>query len=164
MPDYFWAVAGSGQVDRKVHLGVLRGRDPIPSYSPRPDRLHRFPASLAAARVHRLPSGATHSFTLLIITFVDLTHRSDRGPNTTRRPAAGTSSHFGRHLMQIDHAAIDSVLGQVEQIGLISATERGEILTFLDPDFPYAATLGFTDSVHAHVKVEDVQELPHDRL
>jgi hypothetical protein len=42
--------------------------------------------------------------------------------------------------------------------------ERQEILTVLDGGFPYAQALGFTDSVHAHIKVADVDELPYEEL
>lgn len=66
--------------------------------------------------------------------------------------------------MTFNRAAIDEVLGQVENLKLISPLERGEILTVLDREFPYARALGFTDSVHAHVKVADVDQLPHEDL
>jgi hypothetical protein len=66
--------------------------------------------------------------------------------------------------MNLDHAAVDRVLGDVQEVGLITAEERAEILSSLDPAFPYAQALTFTESVHAHIKVEDVDQLPHDAL
>jgi hypothetical protein len=66
--------------------------------------------------------------------------------------------------MNFDRAAIDEVLTHVEALSLVSPLEHTEILSVLDGDFPYAQALGFTDSVHAHIKVADVDELPHDSL
>jgi hypothetical protein len=66
--------------------------------------------------------------------------------------------------MAFDRTAVDQVLTDVEKLGLISAVEHQEILSVLDGGFPYAQALGFTDSVHAHVKVADVDELPHVHL
>lgn len=66
--------------------------------------------------------------------------------------------------MTFDRAAVDQVLTNVEKLSLISAVEHQEILSVLDSGFPYAQALGFTDSVHAHVKVADVDGLPHVEL
>lgn len=66
--------------------------------------------------------------------------------------------------MTFDRVAIDAVLGDAERLGLISSVERAEVVFTLDPDFPYADAVRFTDSVHAHVKVDDVDRLPHDEL
>ncbi|MEU8195026.1 hypothetical protein AB0C10_14730 [Microbispora amethystogenes] len=66
--------------------------------------------------------------------------------------------------MQFDHSAVEQVLANVEELGLVSEVERGEILSVLTPEFPYATMLQYTDSVHAHVKVDDVDALPHGKL
>ncbi len=66
--------------------------------------------------------------------------------------------------MEFDRAAVDNVLAEAGALGLISEVERAEILSVLTPEFPYADALRFTDSVHAHVKVEDVEALPHAQL
>lgn len=66
--------------------------------------------------------------------------------------------------MNFDRTAIDNVLAHTEQLNLISALEHEEILSVLVSDFPYAEALGFTDSVHAHIKVSDVDTLPHASL
>lgn len=66
--------------------------------------------------------------------------------------------------MKIDRQDVDRALGEVEALKLINETERREILSVLDAEFPFASTLQYTDSVHAHVKVDDVDALPHDDL
>ncbi|WP_405150467.1 hypothetical protein OG589_17770 [Sphaerisporangium sp. NBC_01403] len=66
--------------------------------------------------------------------------------------------------MEFDRAAVDNVLAEAGALGLISEVERAEIQSVLTPEFPYADALRFTDSVHAHVKVEDVEALPHAQL
>lgn len=67
-------------------------------------------------------------------------------------------------IMEFDREAIDNVLTDVESLGLISPLEHGEILSVLDDGFPYAEALAHTDSVHAHMKVDSVDALPHDAL
>jgi hypothetical protein len=59
---------------------------------------------------------------------------------------------------------VDRVLGEVENLGLINKTERCEVLSVLDDGFPYADSVRYTDSVHAHIKVDDVDSLPHEDL
>jgi hypothetical protein len=66
--------------------------------------------------------------------------------------------------MKLDNAEVDRVLAEVESLGLINSTEHAEILSTLDDDFPFAPTLEHTDSVHAHIKVDDVDALPHEEL
>ncbi|MFE7135253.1 hypothetical protein ACFVIM_30785 [Streptomyces sp. NPDC057638] len=59
---------------------------------------------------------------------------------------------------------VDDVLGGIERLGLIDARERTEILSLLDSGFAFASAIQHSDSVHAHVKVEDVDALPHQEL
>lgn len=66
--------------------------------------------------------------------------------------------------MIFDRAAIDQVLANAEKLSLISPLEHQEILSVLADDFAYAHALEFTDSVHAHIKVANVDELPHEEL
>ncbi|MBO2455632.1 hypothetical protein J4573_51755 [Actinomadura barringtoniae] len=66
--------------------------------------------------------------------------------------------------MKIEIAAADTVLWHAEEAGLISTVEHAEVLTLLMPDFAFAEALRLTDSVHCHIKVDDVDELPHDEL
>lgn len=66
--------------------------------------------------------------------------------------------------MNFDRAAIDDVLTRAEALSLVSPLEHQEIMSVIDADFPYAQALGFTDSLHAHIKVADVDALPHASL
>lgn len=66
--------------------------------------------------------------------------------------------------MNLDRTAVDNVLSSVEKLGLLSETEHSEVLSVLGNEFPYAAAVQFSDSVHAHVKVADVDSMDHDSL
>lgn len=66
--------------------------------------------------------------------------------------------------MDLSRSDVDRVLTDVENLSLITSNEHAEILSVLDSDFPFADAVSYTDSVHAHVKVEDVDDLPHDDL
>lgn len=66
--------------------------------------------------------------------------------------------------MDYDRAAIDEVLRTFQDLGFINDTERNEVLSVIGPDFPYASFVQLTDSVHAHVKVPDTDQLPHNKL
>jgi hypothetical protein len=66
--------------------------------------------------------------------------------------------------VDFDTAAIDEVLRSVLDLGLISETERKELLFALTPEFPFAEAIGMTESVHAHVKVPDTDLLPDEKL
>lgn len=59
---------------------------------------------------------------------------------------------------------VDRVLSEVENLKLINGTEHAEVLSVLEDSFPYAEAVRLTDSVHAHIKVEDVDDLPHEEL
>jgi calcineurin-like phosphoesterase family protein len=56
------------------------------------------------------------------------------------------------------------VLGQFRDLRLVSAAESEEVLSQLDPDFPFFASVRLADSLHVHVKVDDTKELPHARI
>lgn len=66
--------------------------------------------------------------------------------------------------MKVNNEAIETVLGRAGAAGLLGDTEAAEILSMLEPGFPFAQTLEYTDSLHAHIKVDDVDSLPHDYL
>jgi hypothetical protein len=63
--------------------------------------------------------------------------------------------------MNVDVTAFERALAEVENLNLITPTERSEVRSTLDDGFPFAGALGFADSVHAHIKVADVDTLPH---
>jgi diadenosine tetraphosphatase ApaH/serine/threonine PP2A family protein phosphatase len=52
----------------------------------------------------------------------------------------------------------------LRELGLISAAEIEELEGLLDPAFPWFSSVRRADSVHVHVKVEDVDRLPLDRI
>lgn len=66
--------------------------------------------------------------------------------------------------MKVSIEEFDKALTDVENLKLITSTERDEIRFTLAADFPFADTLAFADTVHAHIKVDDVDELPHAEL
>ena len=81
------------------------------------------------------------------------------------QPASIPSDHHDKEPeVEFNRADIDQVLTEAGKLGLVSTVEHGEIMSVLDSGFPYTQALAFTDSVHAHIKVADVDALPHDRL
>jgi alkylhydroperoxidase/carboxymuconolactone decarboxylase family protein len=56
------------------------------------------------------------------------------------------------------------VLGKFRELGIVSPKEIEEVLAIFDPSFPWADSLARADSVHVHVRVDDVSRLPHDRI
>ncbi|MGH9278462.1 MAG: arsenosugar biosynthesis-associated peroxidase-like protein [Acidimicrobiales bacterium] len=67
-------------------------------------------------------------------------------------------------ITHLDQRAFDETLGFFQDLGLVTAAERAEVLAMFDPGFPYADVLSVASSVHCHVKVDDVARLPHDRI
>src|SRR5262249_19875772 len=55
-------------------------------------------------------------------------------------------------------------LRQFRELGLLSDAEVDEALSLLDPAFPFFSALRMADSVHLHVKVDAVDELPESRI
>ncbi|ANW17459.1 hypothetical protein [Streptomyces clavuligerus] len=66
--------------------------------------------------------------------------------------------------MDCSRTDADRVLTGIAALGLIDSAEHAEILGVLAEDFPFAAAVDRTASVHAHIKVDDVDALPHDAL
>lgn len=64
----------------------------------------------------------------------------------------------------LDGAAFARVVRGAGELGLISASEATDVLALFDPAFPYFAAVRLADSVHVHVKVDDVAALPHAAL
>ena len=89
-------------------------------------------------------------------------------PSERNRWLRGVS---GNHLRVSDQAAwkpefLDAatwrrILGDFERLGLLSSGEIGEVLALLDPAFPFFTAVRLADSVHIHVKVDEVDALPH---
>lgn len=55
-------------------------------------------------------------------------------------------------------------LRQFQNLDLISGAEIEEVLSLLDPAFPFFAAMRKADSVHVHIKVDDVADLPVSRI
>jgi diadenosine tetraphosphatase ApaH/serine/threonine PP2A family protein phosphatase len=55
-------------------------------------------------------------------------------------------------------------LDSFRQLGLVSSEEASEAMSLLDPGFPFFAAVRVADSVHVHVKVDEVDDLPHGRI
>ncbi len=74
---------------------------------------------------------------------------------------AGTASWQPRFL---DGEAWKRTLADFRALGLVTDSEIEEALALLDPAFPFFAAMRMADSVHLHVKVEAVEDLPHERI
>jgi hypothetical protein len=57
-----------------------------------------------------------------------------------------------------------TVLRQFQDMRLVSGTEVAEALSLLDPSFPFFSALRLADSVHLHIKVDDVDALAVSRI
>jgi len=66
--------------------------------------------------------------------------------------------------VSFDRSAIDEVLRSLQDLGIINEIERGEVRSVIEPDFLFADQVGLTESIHAHVKVTDVEQMPGDEL
>jgi diadenosine tetraphosphatase ApaH/serine/threonine PP2A family protein phosphatase len=55
-------------------------------------------------------------------------------------------------------------LAHFRALNLITDAEVDEALSLLDPGFPFFSALRMADSVHLHVKVENVDDLPMSRI
>ncbi len=66
--------------------------------------------------------------------------------------------------MPIDQSSFSSVPSHAEELDLVSGREAAEVIRLFEPSFAFSDVLGRADSVHVHVRVDDVAQLPHDRL
>jgi diadenosine tetraphosphatase ApaH/serine/threonine PP2A family protein phosphatase len=64
----------------------------------------------------------------------------------------------------LDKEAFVRTLASFRGLGLLSQGEANEVLALLDPAFPYFAAVRLADSVHVHIKVDDVERLPHEHI
>jgi hypothetical protein len=79
--------------------------------------------------------------------------RASDGPNGHRH-RADWKPEF------LNVSAWQKTLRQFRAFELLSDSEVDEALSLLDPAFPFFAALRLADSVHLHVKVHDVNDLP----
>jgi diadenosine tetraphosphatase ApaH/serine/threonine PP2A family protein phosphatase len=64
----------------------------------------------------------------------------------------------------LNPAAWRRTLQHFRELSLISETEVDEALSLLDPAFPFFGAMRMADSVHLHVKVDDVDDLPTSEI
>lgn len=64
----------------------------------------------------------------------------------------------------LDREAFEKVLSIYSELGLVSAREQTQVLSLLDEDFEFAETIRLADSVHMHVEVERVGDLPDEEI
>jgi diadenosine tetraphosphatase ApaH/serine/threonine PP2A family protein phosphatase len=60
----------------------------------------------------------------------------------------------------VNPAAWRQTLREFGALGLLSEAEIVEAMSLLDPGFPYFAAMRMADTLHVHVKVDDVDDLP----
>ena len=65
---------------------------------------------------------------------------------------------------QLDERAFAETLDFFRGLGLVTGAEIEEVMAMFSPGFPYADVLRAAASVHCHVKVDDVDRLPHDQI
>ena len=65
---------------------------------------------------------------------------------------------------QLDERAFAETLEFFRGLGLLTEAEVREVLALFEPTFPYADVLRSAASVHCHIKVDDTERLPHDRI
>ncbi len=65
---------------------------------------------------------------------------------------------------QLDERAFAKTLDFFRGLGLLTEAETDEVMALFDPGFPYAEALAAASSVHCHVKVDDVDRLPHAEI
>jgi hypothetical protein len=87
----------------------------------------------------------------------------DRCAVATPTAAAGSAPHDWRP-ERLDLAAFDRVLAAFREMRLVTATECRQVSALLGPAFPFFAAVRLADSIHVHVKVDDVDALPHDAI
>jgi diadenosine tetraphosphatase ApaH/serine/threonine PP2A family protein phosphatase len=61
----------------------------------------------------------------------------------------------------LDERAFAPTLAAFRELGLLTDAEVTEAQALLDPAFPFFAAVKKADSIHLHVKVDDVAALPH---
>ena len=60
----------------------------------------------------------------------------------------------------LDVTAFHNVLATARDAGVITSAERNQVHALFDPAFPYFAALRLANSVHLHIKVDDVAAIP----
>lgn len=66
--------------------------------------------------------------------------------------------------MKLDQNRFKQVLGKFMELGVITTSEIDEVMAVFAPSFPWAKSIAVADSVHVHLRVDDVARLPHDQI
>jgi hypothetical protein len=66
--------------------------------------------------------------------------------------------------MAIDGTMAERALVLARELGLLSPCEGTQVRALLGGGVPFAAALRLADSIHLHIKVDDVALLPHERF
>lgn len=66
--------------------------------------------------------------------------------------------------LHLDEQAFAERLAFFRDLGLLTTPETEEVMAMFDPDFPFADALAAAESVHCHIKVDDVDRLPHSEI
>jgi hypothetical protein len=64
----------------------------------------------------------------------------------------------------VSRQATAATLGDVQNIGLINDCELATVLGIFEPSFPFGEALAAADTIHVHIKVDDVARSPHEQL
>ena len=64
----------------------------------------------------------------------------------------------------VDRQATAATLAEVQNLGLITDGEVATVLGIFEPTSPVSPTLEVADSIHVHIKVDDVAAAPQQRL
>jgi alkylhydroperoxidase/carboxymuconolactone decarboxylase family protein len=65
---------------------------------------------------------------------------------------------------QLDRRAFAETLEFFRGLGLVTDAETDEVMALFDPGFPFADAVRAAASIHCHVKVDDVDRLPHAEI
>ncbi len=66
--------------------------------------------------------------------------------------------------MNLDQNRFKQVLGSFHELGVIKPHEIDQVMAIFAPTFPWAEQLAVAESVHVHVRVDDVSRLPHAQI
>jgi hypothetical protein len=64
----------------------------------------------------------------------------------------------------VDREATAATLADVQDLGLIGEREVATVMGVFEPCFTFAEALAAADTIHVHIKVDDVATAPHDQL
>jgi len=76
--------------------------------------------------------------------------------STQERTSTSTST--------IDARGVETTMAVLIDLDLLSQAEAAEVRAMFEPGFPLAEVLARAESMHLHIKVADVDALPHDSI